>query len=309
MLTIVLGFLACSRPLPFPWFVLWRLSAGVAGGGLMVIGAPSALATIPPAIRGRIGGIVFTGVGSGIMISGTIVPVFANWGLRQAWLSLGLLSGILMTLGWRGWPGKPPDRAISTGPASGTKLSWVLFWLMAAYVTNAIGFVPHTVFWVDYIARGLHRGVSTGNHYWALLGLAAACGPLATGWLADHIGFSRSLRASLFAKAIGVGLPLISTSPIALALSSIGVGSMAIGVVSLAAGRVAELVPGSRQKQVWGWMTAAFAIAHAATGFTLSSIFASTGSWRLLFLIGSLALLTGCLFDFISSGMNPDTAR
>jgi predicted MFS family arabinose efflux permease len=185
------------------------------------------------------------------------------------------------------------------------KLSWLLFWLLAAYITNAIGFVPHTVFWVDYIARGLNRGIATGNHYWVVLGISAACGPLASGWLADRIGFSRSLRASLLAKAVGVALPLFSTSPLALTLSSIGVGSMAIGIVSLAAGRVAELVHGSRQKQVWSWMTAAFAIAHAATAFVLSAIFSNTGSYRILFLIGSVALLIGCVFDFIGSGSKP----
>ena len=76
-----------------------------------------------------------------------------------------------------------------------------------------------------YCTRTASR-VATGNHYWVLLGISAAVGPTASGWLADRIGFSRSLRASLFAKAIGVGLPLISTSPVALALSSIGVGSM-----------------------------------------------------------------------------------
>jgi MFS family permease len=304
MLTVASGFIACAWPLGFPWFVFWRLSAGIAGGVLMVIGAPSVLASIPVAIRGRIGGIVFTGIGAGVALSGTIVPLFAGWGPHGAWLSLGGLSGLLTILGWRGWSTEHPASAAKTqppAPPGNSKLTWLLFWLLAAYVTNAIGFVPHTVFWVDYIARGLNRGIATGNHYWALLGISAACGPLASGWLADRIGFSRSLRASLFAKAIGVALPLFSSSPVALALSSIGVGSMAIGIVSLAAGRVAELVPASRQKQVWSWMTAAFAIAHAATAFILSAIFSNTGSYRILFVIGSVALLIGCVFDFVSS--------
>lgn len=318
MLTVAAGFVACAWPLGFTWFVFWRLSAGIAGGVLMVIGAPSVLSSIPTAIRGRIGGIVFTGVGAGMALSGTVIPIFASWGLRQAWLSLGISAGLLTMFAWRGWcadetrsgesetsdRANPPEKL----PPLERRLSWLLFWLLAAYVTNAIGFVPHTVFWVDYIARGLGRGIATGNHYWVLLGISAAVGPLASGWLADRFGFSRSLRGSLFAKAIGVALPLFSTSPLALALSSVGVGSMAIGIVSLAAGRVAELVPASRQKQVWSWMTAAFAIAHAATAFVLSAIFARTGSYRILFMIGSVALLIGCVFDFISSGAKPDGA-
>jgi predicted MFS family arabinose efflux permease len=306
LVTVAAGFFACAFPLPFLWFVFWRLAAGVSGAVLMVIGVPSVLAKIPPAVRGRSGGLVFTGVGAGMALSGTVIPVFAGWGLRDAWLSLGVASVVLAAFGWRGWETSRPAAttpAPPVEPGKKRKLTWILFWLLAAYVTNAIGFVPHTVFWVDFIARGLHRGIATGNHYWVLLGISAAMGPTASGWLADRIGFSRSLRASLFAKAIGVGLPLISTSPVALALSSIGVGSMAIGVVSLAAGRVAELVPLGQQKRVWGWMTAAFAIGHAASAFVLSAIFAATGSYRILFSIGSVTLLIGCVFDFVSSRM------
>ena len=306
MVMVVLGFFACSVPMGFVWFVFWRMTAGIAGAVLMVIGATSVLTEIPLTVRGRAGGLVFTGVGAGMALAGTVIPAFARWGLREAWLSLGGMAAALTVCSWRGWAGSrrtEPAAVLKSEAAPVRKLSWILFWLLAAYVTNAIGFVPHTVFWVDFIARGLNRGATVGNHYWVLLGVSAACGPLASGWLADRIGFSRSLRASLFAKAIGVGLPLISVSPAALALSSIGVGSMAIGVVSLAAGRVAELVPSGQQKRVWGWMTAAFAIGHAATAFVLSSIFAATGSYRILFLIGSVALLAGCVFDFISSRM------
>ena len=102
MLTVAAGFIACAWPLGFLWFVFWRFSAGVAGGVLMVIGAPSVLAAIPQAIRGRIGGIVFTGVGSGMALAGTVIPVFASWGLREAWLSLGVSAAVLTALGWAG---------------------------------------------------------------------------------------------------------------------------------------------------------------------------------------------------------------
>jgi predicted MFS family arabinose efflux permease len=307
MLTVVAGFIACAWPNTFLWFVFWRFSAGVAGAVLMVIGAPSMLASIPAAIRGRIGGIIFTGVGAGIAISGALVPVFAGWGVHEAWLSLGIASGLLTIAAWTGWNRDLPADEAPT--EHGGKLTWILFWLLAAYVTNAIGFVPHTVFWVDYIARGLNRGLAAGTHYWVILGISAALGPLASGWLADRIGFSRSLRLSLISKAVGVAIPLFWNTPLALTLSSIGVGSMAIGIVSLAAGRVAELVPASRQKQVWGWMTVAFAIAHATTAFGMSAIFAATGQYRTLFLIGSLALLAGSTFDWISSHSKSPQSR
>jgi MFS family permease len=302
MLTVVVGFAACAWPLGFPWFVFWRLAAGIAGGVLMVIGTPSVLVSIPAEIRGRVGGILFTGVGAGMALAGTVIPIFAGWGLREAWLSLGAVSGILTILAWNGWSGELPE---SSQKPEGGGFSWVLFWLLLAYMTNAIGFVPHTVFWVDYIARGLGRGVATGNHYWILLGLSAAGGPILAGLLGDRIGFSLSLRGCLIAMAVAVGTPLFWNQPLALVLSSIGVGSMSMGVTSLAAGRVGELVPSGEQKRVWGWMTMAFATAHASTGFLLSALFANTGSYSGLFGIGAVALLAGFGFTLIGSGKHP----
>jgi predicted MFS family arabinose efflux permease len=174
-----------------------------------------------------------------------------------------------------------------------------LFWLLLAYMANAIGFVPHTVFWVDYIARGLGKGIATGNHYWILLGLSASGGPILAGWLADRIGFSKSIRVCLALLAAAVGTPVFWNNPVALVLSSIGVGGMAMGVTSLVAGRLGELVPTSEQKRVWGWMTMAFATAHASAGFLLSGLFARTGSYSGLFSVGAVAVAAGCGFAFI----------
>ena len=80
LVTVAAGFFACALPLPFLWFVFWRLAAGVSGAVLMVIGVPSVLAKIPPAVRGRSGGLIFTGVGAGMALSGTVIPVFARMG-------------------------------------------------------------------------------------------------------------------------------------------------------------------------------------------------------------------------------------
>jgi predicted MFS family arabinose efflux permease len=300
MLTVVIGFFVCAWPLGFPWFVFWRLAAGTAGGVLMVIGTPSVLVTIPAEIRGRVGGILFTGVGAGMALAGTVIPIFASWGLREAWLSLAGVTAILTGMAWNGWGSEVPGISPKIHQhARGGAFSWLLFWLLLAYMTNAIGFVPHTVFWVDYIARGLGQGIVTGNRYWILLGLSAAGGPILAGWLADRIGFAKGIRICLALLAIAIGMPVFWNRSLALALSSIGVGSMSMGVTSLAAGRVGELAPASEQKRVWGWMTMAFATAHASTGFLLSAVFAKTGSYSSLFSFGAIAVVAGCGFAFI----------
>lgn len=309
---VLLTFVGCAFPLGFPIYALLRTLAGLAGGLVMVVAAPTILARIAPERRGAAGGIIFAGVGAGIALSGTLIPLLVRRGLTITWWSYIALAAVMIVVAARELPrpARPLPRAPLPEPLSepaaarrgaARTMNRTVLLLMASYACNAIGFVPHTVFWVDFIARGLGLGVGLGNRMWVLLGIAAAVGPPMTGLLADRIGFARSLRVSLLVKGIGVLLPVFFSSIWALALSSICTGSLALGITSLAAGRVSELVPADRQKQVWGWMTMAFSVAHAATAYLLTFIFSGTGSYSLLFIIGAVTLLVGSLLDYASS--------
>ena len=98
MLLASAAFFACAAPLPFAWFFAWRFAAGVAGGALMVLAAPTVLAHVPPARRGLAGGAIFTGVGLGIAASGTLVPLLLRAGLSATWCGLGALALVLTLL-------------------------------------------------------------------------------------------------------------------------------------------------------------------------------------------------------------------
>ena len=303
MMLATASFVACALPLGFAWYFAWRLCSGVVGGFLMVLAPPAVLASVRPELRGRVGGIVFTGVGAGIALSGTVVPWAVSFGLSEAWLGLGVVSALLTALAWGGLPTMTTTSRlapINPGKGGAATLAPGLLVLMIAYACAAAGFVPHTVFWVDYIARGLDRGLGVGGSYWVGLGVAAACGPLATGTLADRIGFRVSLALALLGQAVAVALPIVSSHPFSLALSSIGVGGLAIGATSLASGRVGELVALEHRRQVWGWMTIIFAIVYAATAYLLSYLFVRTGSYDALFAVGAVALLVGGLLGFAS---------
>jgi len=65
----------------------------------------------------------------------------------------------------------------------------MLWALYVEHVLNAAGLVPHMVFLVDFVARGLGRGIPTGARYWILFGVGAVMGPVLAGAAADRIGF------------------------------------------------------------------------------------------------------------------------
>ena len=134
----------------------------------MALAAPSAMARVPLARRGLAGGVIFTGVGLGIASSGTLVPLLLRQGLTTTWLGLGLLSLVLTLAAWRGWPAPEQPLFPAAGvaaPALPGAARWGLLALCAAYGLDAAGLVPHMVFLVDFVARGLGPGVDAGRAF------------------------------------------------------------------------------------------------------------------------------------------------
>jgi predicted MFS family arabinose efflux permease len=297
MALATVAFFACALPLSFTWFFLWRFAAGVAGGALMVLAAPSVLPHVPPARRGLAGGVIFTGVGLGIAASGTVVPLLLRVGLVETWCGLGALALILTALAWRSWPaGEPPTTA---APGRARPGGLALRALYAEYALNATGLVPHMIFLVDFVARGLGQGIETGARYWVLFGLGAAAGPVLAGALADRIGFGLALRVALTAQAAAVALPAVTGAGPALALSSLMVGAAVPGIVPLVLGRVHELVPGDEEGRsaAWSVTTMAFALGQAAGAYGFSFIFAAGGTYAPLFALAAGALALALVID------------
>lgn len=300
LLLTVVSLAACSQPWGFRWFLLWRTLAGVTGAMLMVVAAPTALARVAPAQRPRVSALVFTGIGVGIIFSGTVVPWLAAMGVGTAWYALAALAALLAALSWPLWrslpaPAAKPDGGKARPPGRTALPLAAVSLLLAVYACDAVGFVPHTVFWVDFIARQLGRGLTAGSDYWILFGVGAALGPLLAGALAARTGFRGGLFAAVSLKAAAVALPLFNVTAAALAASSIVVGALVPAVVALSSGCVADLVPASRQKQVWGWMTAIFATAQAIAGYGMSWLYEQIGTYLPLFGIAALTLAAGAV--------------
>ncbi len=262
------SFFAAALPPAFAWFFLWRFGSGLAGGALMVLAAPAVLPHVPTARRGLVGGAIFTGVGLGIALSGSLVPMLLGHGLVTTWLALGVLALLLSMMGWGGWPTGPAvGEPAPQPPAAATGRSPLrhhapLLALLTCYGLNAVGLVPHMLFMVDFVARGLGRGIAAGSMCWIVFGLGAAAGPILAGNLADRIGFAAALACALAAQAAFVGLLAFADGPAALAASSFVIGACVPGIVPLVLGRVHELL--ARQPEArsaaWGAATTAFAL-------------------------------------------------
>jgi predicted MFS family arabinose efflux permease len=313
LLAAAAAFFACAFPAGFAWFFVWRFVAGWTGGVLMALGASAAVAAVPVERRGLAGGVVFTGVGLGIALSGTLVPLLLRKGLTATWLALGLVALILTAIAWNGWTTKPGavragGKIAEAGPQA--SLRWALLALCAVYALNAAGSVPHMIFLVDFVARGLGRGIDVGARYWVLFGLGALVGSLIAGRLADRIGFTAALRVALLVQAAAVALLTLTTSSVALAASSIAVGMFVPGVVPLVLGRVQELVGADidAQRAAWSLATAAFAMGQAGAGYGFSLLFAQHG-YALMFDIAFAVFTLALLAELAAAAIARPTVR
>jgi predicted MFS family arabinose efflux permease len=303
------AFFACAAPLSFAWYFVWRLAAGVAGGVLMVLAAPTVLPHVPPARRGVAGGVIFTGVGLGIAASGTVVPLLLRWGLVQTWCGLGVIAAALTVAAWNGWPGEPArvDAAAARAVLTPRRTGWTLTALYAEYALNAFGLVPHMIFLVDFVARGLGRGLDAGGRYWVVFGVGAMLGPVLTGALADRIGFRAAMRLAFAIQALFIGVLVLSAAPGWLLVSSLVIGAFVPGMVPLTLGRVHELAAPDAQAHTaaWGRATTAFALGQAAAGYGLSFVYARTGDYATLFALGAAALAAALAIDFTVGRARP----
>jgi predicted MFS family arabinose efflux permease len=256
MLIASAAFFACSAPLSFFWLFLWRFASGVAGGMLMALVAPTVLPHVPPARRGLVGGAIFVGVGCGTIASGTLVPALLCLGLAQTWVGLGSLALVLNVISWNGWPAAEPVARHASTLDAGRRIlfgSVALGALHLEYALNAFGLVPHMIFLVDFVSRGLGQGLAAGAQDWVVFGLGALGGPVLAGAIADRLGFRVTLRLAFMVQAAAVSVLPVYTDPVSLTVASLIIGAFVPGIVPLVLGRLRELVAGNAARQKTAW--------------------------------------------------------
>ncbi len=280
----------------FAWLAVWRFLVGVTVAIMMIYSLAIVTRHAPTGRLGTATGIVFTGVGVGILLSGTLIPLLLSHSLAAAWAGLAVIGALGVATGIWGW-GAAEDAATAPPPAtSRPPMTPAILRLIAGQTMFSIGLIPHTIYWVDYLVRGLDHDIAFGGMHWALFGLGAVSGTYLWGRLADRLGFRIGLVLVFASLAIGIALPVIEPALWALVISSLVVGAQP-GFSAIISGRTHQIVGPVHMARVWRWMALTSGVLQAMGGYGYVMLFDRTGSYPTIFLIGGGVMALGAIIS------------
>ncbi len=292
-LIISLSFFACMmESLPFIWAWLWRFFAGVASASLMILAAPLSLPYVKERFRGRIGGFVFSGIGLGAVVSGFALPFIANINIDLVWIVLGgvVFCAFILSL----FSLRTLKRSKQTIHKDNKfKIPYGLWLLIISYILNAIGYLPHTLFWVDYLVRDLKFSTLLAGSSWAFFGIGAVLGSIGSGILADRIGIKNAHIVILFFKALSCFIAAFASDLFWLNFSIFVMGFTTTGNVALTNALALKIVSKKHFPISSSFLTLAFGIFQA--------IFSFLFAYLLKFLDGYFWMFIFCGFCLIFS--------
>ena len=299
LVLVTMSFLLSAWAAPFLWFFLWRFLSGWAGGVLMVVGASSVLTSTPASHRPLAGAIVFGGAGVGVLFAANVVPWLGAISVSWGWVAQGLACLVLTLATWGAWvapkAATTPANAAPSGTAEKAAVPVAVLLVVVGYGLQSVGYVPHTLFWVDFLAREQQLGTAFASLQWSILAIGAIAGPFASGWLAARVGWYAALLVSVGVMSAAVLLSAVADAFVLASICSFVVGAMIPGLVSLTSGYLTQLVPLHVHQRAWGWATTSFALAQAVGGYALAGVFGYVGSYPPVFVIGGVSLALGLL--------------
>ena len=88
------------------------------------------------------------------------------------------------------------------------------FSLLIVYASSAFAYVPHSLFWIDYLKNTLHLNLYLINLNWILYGSGSALGAISAYLLARKFGNFTALKILYSLYVLAIFIAIYSTHPI-----------------------------------------------------------------------------------------------
>lgn len=297
-----ISLLSCAFPnFSESWYIFWRVISGVSGGLLMIL-SPSIVAQCSlPEERLSINFIGFSGIGIGVLLATLFLPYLDRISTQSAWLILFgfalLISLILMYL-LKIFQSHLSN--LSSNTYSPNTVDGMYFSLLIVYAASAFAYVPHSLFWIDYLKNTLHLNLYHINLNWILYGSGSALGAVSAYILARKFGNFLALKILYSVYVVAILIAIFDFNPILTYTSSFFTGLLNPAVVFLTSYTIMHLY-GVAYKKLWSVATLSFAITQLIGGLCFSGLQHLGVSYHQQFILASTVLALGTLQFFIYS--------
>ena len=278
------------------WYIFWRVLSGICGGLLMIL-APTVVAQCADASkRLKINFVGFSGVGIGVLAATLFLPYLDRITITQAWLIL-FSFAVLFTvfIAKLIYPFHQQLDHNTQTQAPNTRPDGFYKTLILVYACSAFAYIPHSLFWIDYLTQSLGLSLFWINFNWILYGIGSAFGAFTAYLFAVKFGNLKALKLLYSFYVAAILFALMPSFPLLTFLSSLLTGLLNPAVVFLTSYTILQHY-GLAYKKLWGMATMTFALVQLIGGLSFSTLQSFNVAYPQQFILAAAVLLSGTLY-------------
>lgn len=283
--------------LPFQniWYFA-RFFSGVFSALVFIITSELIFSYLEKISNIQLGGIIFSGIGAGMVFSGIIIPVLSRYfNSFYLWLWLAFFSIIPMLSAILWVPKNLMRKKEYLTSVKVKKIDIKLILLSISYFLEGFAYIIFGTF-ISLIIYRTTNSLSLSSYVWVFAGAGAIfITPL---WLllSKRIGVQNVLILAFIVQIAAISAPMVSSNVFLAKLAAIGFGGTFLGITSTSLAYGRKLDPDG---ETTSFLTILFSLGQISGPIVAGYISDFRGSFTLSLLIASLSAAIACFLIFI----------
>ncbi|MGD9808629.1 MAG: YbfB/YjiJ family MFS transporter [Deferribacterales bacterium] len=278
----------------YPLWYTVRFISGFLSAVVFVMSAEFIMDYLARLQRPQLGGMIYSGIGGGMVLSGLTVPILSKYfNSSEIWLWLAGLS--LLPAFFAVFLTPKPHTAGRDVPKTSKNVNRLIYLLSAAYLLEGAGYIITGTFMSVIVLRGT-GSVMLSGYVWVIAGLGAVLITPLWAMLAKRTGVANAMIYAFAMQAVSIALPVVFSGLTPTMLGAVGFGGTFLGIVSLTLAYGRQISPGGTTTSV---LTVFFSIGQMIGPLIAGYIAYSTGGFDLPVLMAASAAALGGLITFI----------
>ncbi len=282
----------------FLWVSLFMFISG-AGSALVFTPLMSVMISWFPNKKGMALGIILSGAGIGMLLSGILIPIiikeFSVLSWRAVWIFFGIVSLIVLVIATITLKNPVEEKNLR---AKDEKVNWMknkeLTKIAVLYFLLGIAYLIPNLYQSSYMLNQGFDNKMVGIVY-AVAGVFSIAGGPLWGSISDKMGTQKTLLVAWIFGVLGDIIPIVFTNSIGFVVSAIIWGSSIGGLVTLIQVKASEQVSQKYVSTVIGFISVFYAIGQMLGPAISGAIIEYAGGFDSAYGFGALVYFLGII--------------